>query len=290
MKEFPTPKSQDELQKQAAQTALYGGVEVPESLPALLQMSEEELKVKYPQQYESYLSELRFLSRAETEHIHVMTRRFCVKVTRGDEQFISKALESPFESDIAKRAAELGIGPKQLSALPGVVREEFIKGAPLLELSDEQCTPEFMERLGEETAQKITLLHENNILINDQILTDDLGKSHLILDENKEVRFIDFGAAVDLADYPNISDDAVYSLMRTDPLAVSRLLNMSREDLPSVVAEYRKGVLPHYPTKEDVIEWKDINLLREGLSFLSTRLPNVQAFAKGVARVLSQKD
>jgi len=35
------------------------------------------------------------------------------------------------------------------------MREEFIKGTPLLELPEEKCTPEFMKQLGIQTAQNL---------------------------------------------------------------------------------------------------------------------------------------
>ena len=175
MEQFPKQKNQDQLQQQVAQAALFGGDKfASENMPDLLTMSEEELKSKYPDQYENYIAVLR----AKKERLPATTRRFCIKITEGDKQYLSKAVESSFEPQIAQKAAELGVGPEQLESLPGTIREEFISGTPLLEISQDQCTPEFMERLGEETAQKIALLHKNNIF----------GKKKRILSQPDRVR------------------------------------------------------------------------------------------------------
>jgi len=285
MEQFPQQKNSDQLKQQIAQGAIFGGSEfMSKNMPDLLKMSEDELKTKYPEQYEDYLSVLR----ANKEELPATTRGFCVKITDGEKVYIAKALESSFEGGIAQKVADLNIGPKQFNALPGTMREEFIKGTPLLELPEEKCTPEFMKQLGIQTAQNLKKLHENDILVNDQILTNDLGKSHFILDENEKVRFIDFGASIDLKDYPRISDEAVYSLMRTDPMAGFVLYGISQEELPQKIQEYREVVLSQYPKKEDIINVKDTQLLHEGLSFLSRRLPNVNTFAQGIGEILNE--
>ncbi len=283
MEQFPKSKDFKRLEQQVAQAAIFGGDKyASENMPDLLTMSEEELKNTYPEQYENYLSVLR----ANTEQLPATTRGFAIKIITEEGSYIAKAVESSFEGDIARKVADLGVGPKQLEALPGTMREEFIEGVPLLELSEKECTPEFMKQLGIQTAQNLNRLHENNILVNDQILTNDFGKSHFILDDKGEVRFIDFGASIDLTDYPNIPDEAVYSLMRTDPMAGFILPQITQENFKGEIQRYRDAILSQYPNKEMIIEAKDTQLLREGLSFLNQRLPNVGAFAEGIKETL----
>lgn len=297
-------KTPEELNNQLSGVeSLIGNKIQPENKRAeVLSLSLDELKENYPKEYQTYFSVLK----TEAELLHfpdvpksvekpkinllpVGARGVCFKVNFQDTSHIIKPLESLGEKSIADKASDLGVGPKQFKTKDGFIHEEFIDGTPLLKIEKEKCTPEYMESIGQKFTQALKKLHENNILVNDQILTDDFGKSHMIIDKNGEARFIDFGASVDLSNFPNITDEEVVSLMRTDPFMAFRMhnvLNASEEEIKNEVKGYRENILSQLKTKEDIIQMKDFQLLNEGLSFLNNRLPNVQSFIEGIKKEL----
>lgn len=294
-------KTPEEVDQQLHRTeSLLGNRIQPENTRAeILGLSLSQLKERYPQEYKSYFSVLKFEGQLshflEGEHIsekpeitllQAGARGRCFKVETKEMTHVIKPLETLLEKDISAKAGELGIGPKQFKTKEGYLHEEFIKGTPLLELEKEKCTPEFMEDLGRKFFRALKKLHENNILVNDQILVDGSGKSHMIIDETGEVRCIDFGASVDLSEYPNLDDEAVFSLIRTDPFMSFSLYSGtgSGEDQKNLIQGYRENILSELKTKEDLIQMKDGQLLGEGLYFLSERLPNVSAFVEGVRK------
>lgn len=293
-------KTKEELDSQLTEVeSLVGNKIKPENRRAeVLSLSLDELKEKYPKEYQTYFSILK--TEAQLAHfpdiennnekpkislLQAGARGICFKIDTLDSSHVIKPLESLAEKNISLKASTLGIGPKQFKTKEGYLHEEFIEGTPLLKLDEEKCIPEFMQNLGQKFIQALKKLHENNILVNDQILTDDFGKSHMIIDEKGEVRFIDFGASVDLNNFPNISDEAVVSLMRTDPFMAFRMHSMgdsSEEEQKNLIKGYRENILSQLKTKEDLIQMKDLQLLNEGLSFLHNRLPNVQSFIEGI--------
>jgi tRNA A-37 threonylcarbamoyl transferase component Bud32 len=284
------PKTDQKIEQQIERHALFSGDQsVFWKSEDLLTLSVDEIKEKYPHDYQYYLEILR----APKERLRAQTRKFCFKVDMSQSTsaeagvFIIKSLESSFEKEIAEKVADLGIGPRQYNSLPSTLREEYIQGTPLLSIEKAKCTPEFMFQLGRNVAENMKKLHENNILVNDQILSDDMSKSHLVIDRENNVRFVDFGASIDITEYPNISDEAVYSLMRTDPMAGFILPHITQENFKNEVEKYRDVILSQYSTKEAIVEIKDMQLLREGLHFLGQRLPNIQSFAQGVQEVFN---
>lgn len=295
-------KTIEELDKQLGGVeSLIGNTIKPKNKRAeVLSLTLDELKEKYPKEYQIYFSILK--TEAQLAHfpdienniekpkislLSAGARGVCFKIDTLNSSHVIKPLESLAEKDISSKASELGIGPKQFKTKEGYIHEEFIKGTPLLLLDKEKCTPEFMENLGQKFTQALKKLHENNILVNDQILTDDFNKSHMIIDENGEVRFIDFGAAIDFSNFPNIPDGAVISLMRTDPFMSFRMQSMrdsSKEEQVNLIKEYRENILSKVNTKKDLIQMKDLQLLNEGLYFLKDRLPNTMSFIEGIRK------
>lgn len=301
MESFPK-KSPEKLSQQLSNAEnILGGKIEEDKRASLLGLNPEELKQLYPKMYEQYLSALR----DEAQLLHfpgidkdlsseqpVITqlganaRGYGFKIEFSDESHVIKPFESEAEHAIAHKAAELGIGPKQFPSKEGFLHEEFIEGTPLLNLDPEQCTPAFMKSLGQKTMQALRTLHENAILVNDQILTDDFGKSHFILDKEGNVRFIDFGASINLEHFPNLSDDEVVSLMRTDMMykmfRLQGFLQASPEEKSVEIQGYRENILSPITTKEHLIHIKDTQFLYEGMGFLEHRLPNVGSFREGV--------
>jgi hypothetical protein len=301
MENFKMKKTEELDNQLSGVESLIGNKIQPENIRAeMLSLSLDELKEKYPKEYQTYLSILK--TEAQLAHfpdienniekpkislLQAGARGICFKIDTLDSSHVIKPLESLAEKDISSKASTLGIGPKQFKTKEGYLHEEFIKGIPLLRLEKEKCTPEFMEDLGQKFTQALKKLHENNILVNDQILTDDFNKSHMIIDEKGEVRFIDFGASIDLSNFPNISDEAVTSLMRTDPFMAFRMSSMmdsSEEEQKNLIKGYRENILSQINTKKDLMQMKDLQLLNEGLSFLYNRLPNVQYFIEGIKK------
>jgi tRNA A-37 threonylcarbamoyl transferase component Bud32 len=295
-------KTKEELDKQLSGVeSLVGNTIKPESVRSeMLSLSLDELKEKYPKEFQTYLSilktEAKLLHFPDIENknekprislLQAGARGICFKIDTLDSSHVIKPLESLAEKDISSKASTLGIGPKQFKTKEGYLHEEFIEGIPLLKIEKEKCTPEFMENLGQKFAHALKKLHENNILVNDQILTDDFSKSHMIIDKNEEVRFIDFGASVDLSNFPNITDEEVVSLMCTDPFMSFRMhggIDSPEEEQKDLIKGYRENILSQIKTKEDIIQIKDKQLLNEGLYFLRERLPNVQSFIEGIKK------
>lgn len=296
-KEKPPQKLENQLSN--AENILRGKVGNESERHAILGMDLSEIKSKYPEKYKQYLSALKTeiaishfpgmnIGDNENPKIYLLSagaRGYGFKVELESGSHVIKPLETLGEKDIAHIAGELGIGPKQFDTMKGYLHEEFIDGTLVSKLSPEQCTSEFMEHLGKKFKQAYDTLHRNNILINDQILVDDFGKSHMIIDTEGEVKFIDFGASVDISKFPEISDEAVVSLMRTDPLMVFKMYNfshMSEDEKKNEIKGFREHVLSQFQTKDELIAWKDGQLLHEGLNFLQQRIPYVNSFYKGI--------
>lgn len=302
MEKFDKKPSELDSQLTRVEPFVWGKIGPEDLRKEILGTDISELKNKYPRDYQAYFSFLKTESKLlhfpdmevegnnkkpEMSLLKAGARGYAFKIEFPNESHVIKPLESKVEKDIAEKASTLEIGPKQFKTNEGYLHEEFIDGTPLLHLEKETCTPEFMENIGQKFAQALKKLHENNILVNDQIISDDFGKSHMIIDSKGEVRFIDFGASVDMSDFPNVSDEEVMSLMRTDPFMAFRIHGMSEaseEEKKLEIKGYRDNILSQLKTKEDLIQMKDMQLLNEGLMFLQGRLPNVGSFIEGVKK------
>jgi len=215
------------------------------------------------------------------EGLKTGARNIAIKVSFAEESYVIKTTENDQEPVIAKSMAEIGVGPKQFESIDGYITEEFVEGHTISGIAKNKCTPEYMEELGQKIATAIELVHDRNILINDQLLVDDNSKSHTIVTPEGSIRFIDFGAAVDLTNYPDISDEAVRLIIRSDAFAAMGLESIPQEQIPGYIKLYRENVLGKLKTKKEVIDRYDGQLLQEGLYFLSKRLPNVGYLING---------
>ena len=213
-------------------------------------------------------------------------RRTGLKVSFGGLAYAVKTLENSRELEIANIAEELNTGPKQFESIPNHLTEEFIDGSLIAKLDPKMCTPEFMEKLAVQIGEGIKKMHGRNIVLNDQLLRDDFGKCHTIISESGEARFIDFGAAVDLSDYPNLTEEQFWLLMRSDGWASMGMYGLSGEELSEAVKRYGETIVQTFPTKEDLMKARDYGLINEGLGFISYHLLNVESLAKGVYSVI----
>ena len=301
-------KSKEELANQLSHAeSFFGGKIGDENVrEKLLSMDLEEIKNQYPKEYQSYYNFLqtesdilhfpgikeeaeKSINKPKINLLQAGARGVAYKINFENKPHVLKPLESTAEKNISEKASELGIGPKQYKSKEEFLNEEFINGTPLLEIEKEKCTPEFMKNLGIQFAKALLIIHENNILVNDQILSDENGKSHMIIDKDDKVRFIDFGASIDISNFPNIRDYEVMSLMRTDPLFKlfkGDINSFGEEKRKFEIAGYREHILSQYKTKEDIIMAKDFQLLGEGLSFLQQRLPNAGYFLEGIREII----
>ncbi len=204
----------------------------------------------------------------------------CQKIEFKDQIFIVKPLESTAEKAIAQKASDLNVGPKQFESIEHHLTEEFVEGDILTKINHQKCTPEFMKKIGIQLGEHLKTLHKNNILVNDQILSDDFSRSHLIVNKDGSVKIIDFGASIDLTNFPDITDEEVFSLIRTSPGGAFGIGN--QESMEIKIEEYRKNFLSKIKDVKELIRTKDIQLLNEGLHFLSQRLPNVEYLFEGL--------
>lgn len=219
--------------------------------------------------------------RPTIEPVNAGTRERVIKAVFEDGAYIIKSLENSQEPAVAKLMAEIGVGPEQFQSIEGYITERFVEGQAVNRIESDKCTPEYMDKLGFDIGEAVKKIHEKGILINDQLLSDDFGKSHTIVGLDGKICFVDFGASVDLNNFPEISDEAVRLIIRSDAYASLKLGMLSEQDLPAFIDHYRQNVLSRYKTKEEVIDRYDGQLIGEGFSFLSQRVPNVGSLAVG---------
>ena len=136
-----------------------------------------------------------------------------------DIAIVIKPCQSPGESEIAKIAGDLGLGPRQLPSIDGFLTEEFVHGPFLTNLSPEEATTERMHGIGYELGAALSRLHAAGICYNDATVSDPDGRSHTILASGGGIRIIDFGVALLLRDHPaNLTFHDAYNAARTDPM------------------------------------------------------------------------
>lgn len=202
-------------------------------------------------------------------------------IKHPERQVVIKPTQSSREHEVAQIADELEIGPKQYVSLDGFLTEQFIGGDLFSRLRGDRTSSDRMHNMGMRMGEILTKLHSREIYYNDTILTDDFGRSHVIVPETSPVVLFDYGVALKLDKHPNLSDEEVFNFARTLPL-VNMFLGMepSQEQIHSLVEEYRPKL--QTITKEQVIA-RDIDFINEGLTFAEYRLGNhvVKPFLRG---------
>ena len=197
------------------------------------------------------------------------------------KKVVIKPTQNSREHEVAQIADELGVGPKQYASLDGFLSEEFIEGDLFSKLRGDRTSADTMYTAGTRMGEILTKLHSREIYYNDTIITDDLGKSHVIFPEASVAVLFDYGVALRLDQHPNFTDEEVYNFARTFPM-VSMFLGLqpSQEQIQKLVKQYR----PQLQTAtKDQITARDINFINEGLTFAAYRLGNhvVEPFLKG---------
>ena len=200
------------------------------------------------------------------------------------KNLVIKPVQSSRESEIADIAAELGVGPMQYTTLDGFLTEEFLQGKPFSQLRDSETTPKKMYELGRKAAIILNKLHSREIFYNDTTLTDDMGRSHLMVAEPNPKLF-DYGVALRLNNHPNLTDEEVFNYTQTLPgINFSLAFDRSPDKINTLIMRFRPQVVGL--SKQDIM-MRDLELILEGLHFATFRLGGhiFEPFKKGFSEV-----
>jgi len=197
------------------------------------------------------------------------------------KKVVIKPIQNSREPEIAQIADELGVGPKQYASLDGFLTEEFIEGDLFSELSGDRTSNDNMYTIGKRIGEILSKLHSRDVYYNDTILSDDFGRSHVIVPETSPAILFDYGVALRLNKHPNFTDEEVYNYAKTLPI-INMFLEMqpSQEQVQKLVQVYRPQL--QSATKEQIMD-RDIDFINEGLTFAVHRLGShiVEPFLKG---------
>lgn len=230
--------------------------------------------VLFPEIYERVYEKK---EKPDITQLSAATRDRVLKMAFSDKSYVVKSAENGNEIAIANHMAELGVGPKQYHSLIGYLTEEYIEGRTISKLDPKIATKEYMHELGTKIGNALKKIHDLGIVVNDQLLVDDFGKSHTIILDSGEIKFIDFGASVDVSKFPNITDEDVFNLMRTDPMMMLQLNYsgiLSADKVKPEIDKYRRFLSHKYRNAQQLINAVDYQLIGEGMSFLTNYLPN----------------
>ena len=197
------------------------------------------------------------------------------------KKVVVKPTQNSREQEVAQIADELGVGPKQYESIDGFLTEQFVEGESFSRLKGDRTSADNVYPLGRRIGQILSKLHSREIYYNDTILTDDLGRSHVIVPETSSAVLFDYGVALRLNMHPNLTDEEVFNFARTLPMVGMFLeAQPSEEQVQALVQEYRPKL--QIAPKEQIIA-RDIDFINEGLTFATYRLGNhiVEPFLSG---------
>lgn len=203
-------------------------------------------------------------------------------IKNSNKKVAIKPLQNSRENEIAKIAGDLGIGPKQFDTLDGFLTEEFIEGELFSRLTKENLSDDNIYILGKRVGEILLKLHSNDIYYNDTILTNDLGKSHLFVPNNKSAMLFDYGKAIRLDKFPKLSDEEIFNYAVTLPLVNMSLYleeKLTKEKRNEIVNKFKSILLG---SKEQIMQ-RDLDFISEGLYFANGRLGKdiTEPFLKG---------
>ena len=197
-------------------------------------------------------------------------RGLVIMMMHPEKNLIIKPTQNSKEPKTAQISGELQIGPEQFKTLDHFLTENYIFGTFFPSLDENQRTDENMQEIGRRTGEILTFLHSKNIFYNDTILTDDFGRSHLIVPETSPAVLIDYGVSINLDNHPNLSDEEVFNYARTLPINNLILeMNPSKQQINNIIQIYHKQI--QNMTKEKVMA-RDVGMVYEGLGFAKYRL------------------
>jgi hypothetical protein len=122
-------------------------------------------------------------------------RDYCLIISNPDKKIVVKKRQCSFEPEIARKVAELGVGPRLLGTLnENIIVEEFVEGKPFT-YEHLRSVP---RQLGERVGEIYKLMHEAKIMYCDYFKAGDFRESaHLIVNTQDiaKSKFVDFGVA-----------------------------------------------------------------------------------------------
>lgn len=205
-------------------------------------------------------------------------RGFVGHVRESDPELIVKPTQSDSETSIAAIVADLG-GPAQHASLSGYLTEEFVSGTPFIDLPFGSIDEQALRTLGMNVGELFMRLHSRRILYNDTNIAHDFGQSHVIVKEDLSVRLIDFGVSVDFSNYPSLTDDQLWNLIRFQPMVEILGDNLPTHTKQRLIAAGR-AALEDSPVEEHL--QRDIDLLYTGAGIVQLRFGvSLAAFLEG---------
>ena len=204
-----------------------------------------------------------------------------VAIINGESlSVVIKPCQSRREAEIAAIAGELGVGPRQLTAIDGFISEEFVGGTFLTELAPERATAERMRVIGSALAGALSRLHAAGVCYNDATISDPDGRSHIIVRPDGEIRLIDFGVALLLDNHPEgLTFEDAWNAARTDPMfRLFRQMTGGGDDaaLGRFVVDYGRRLAGQ--TVEQ-IQSRDWRIAEEGAAIIAAKFGPVAADA-----------
>jgi len=197
------------------------------------------------------------------------------------KNIVIKPVQNSRENEVAGIAVELEVGPFQYRTLDGFLTEQFVEGDLFSRLKEEKKSRDSMYLVGRRIGDILKKLHSREIYYNDTMLTDDFGRSHVIVPETLSAVLFDYGVAIRLDNHPNLSGEEVFNYARTFPVENMFLsLTPTKEKIDALVQNYRPKI--KRLTKEQIIG-RDLDFVDEGLRFAGIRIGNhiIEPFLKG---------
>jgi len=191
-------------------------------------------------------------------------------VDHPEKRRVIKPFQNSREGEVAQIVSDLEVGPTQYPSIDGFLTEECIEGELFSQLSKERQSSEHMYTLGERMGEILRLLHSRNIYYNDTILTDDFGRSHVFVPKDRPALLFDYGVALRLDHYPDVSDEEVWNYARTFPRVnlMIELGGMDEEKMMELIIESRISFTR--VSKEEIMD-RDNDFIQEGLIFAALR-------------------
>lgn len=209
------------------------------------------------------------------------------------EGLVVKPLQNRREAEIAQRAGEAGVGPRQFPSLVGFLVEELVQGRFFTDFSTAELQEDLVHQVGFRLGSMLSALHNAGICYNDATISDPAGRSHLLVQlptagqagQSPDCRLIDFGVSVLLDRIPDLEMEEVFNLVRTTPeYRLAARLGLGGRELSSFLAQYRHGLSS---ASRDEILARDLRITEEGLQQAVARMgtgiigPFQQGFAGG---------
>ena len=196
----------------------------------------------------------------------------------GGGGVVIKPLQSGREREIAGRAGDTAVGPRQLPALDGFIVEELVSGIFFTELPPDMLQDDLLYSAGKRLGEMIAALHASQIYYNDATISDPDGRSHLVIELGDgdgdstfaSARLIDFGVSALLNRHPVLEPEEVFNIARTTPeFRILSRMGMQGADLGHFLAEYGRKLAA---TSKEEIMARDLRFAEEGLRQAAQRM------------------